>query len=53
MEHRHGWKKTVKLLILLALLAIGTAVYVSCGEENFPAPASPGTGTVIITGGAV
>jgi len=53
MGHQQGWKKTVKLTILLVLLAIGTAIYVSCGEEAFPPPPPPSNGIVIVTGGAV
>lgn len=53
MQQQGVWKKPVKLIILLALLAIGTAIYVSCGEETLPPLPPPGTGIVIVTGGAV
>lgn len=53
MEHHSSWKKTVKLIILLILLAMGTAIYISCGEESLSPPPPPGMGTVRITGGAV
>ena len=53
MKDRSNLKKTIKTIILLALLAMGSIVYVSCGEEDFPGPPPPGAGTVIVTGGAV
>jgi hypothetical protein len=52
MKQYDGWKKTVKLIILLVLLAMGAAVYVSCGEQTL-LQTPPGSGKVIITGGAV
>ena len=53
MEHHSRWKKKIKIFLLLILLAMGSLVYVSCGEENLPPPPPPGNGTVIVTGGAV
>lgn len=43
----------IKFVIVLSLLAMGSVLYVGCGEGVLPPPNPPNTGTIIITGGAV